>query len=173
MSCDKCDCMDCRIARAVARAKSLASEVDNLSSPAWHDAEPANQVQAYAWGEAADDLLARYKSLSNIPLRTMVSMIMYKCNVRIENQARLSPQVERFLHENYVITQGKNGSVVEKLQYITMKSITGVPFTVPELMEKESFTIKSIKDDYTCPCGNNKCSKVEKSCWKCGAEIKP
>jgi hypothetical protein len=26
-------------------------------------------------------------------------------------------------------------------------------------------------NDYTCPCGNDRCSKAEKSCWKCGAAI--
>ncbi len=152
----------------------MANEMEETSPihrASWQDADKANERQAQVWGANADDMLKRYGS--HIPLRTMVSMIMYKCNVKIENQARLSPQVERFIHENYAITKGKGGGVIERIQYITMKSITGVPFTVPELMEKASFTIKSLKDDYTCPCGNTMCSKVEKSCWKCGAEIKP
>jgi hypothetical protein len=28
-----------------------------------------------------------------------------------------------------------------------------------------------VVDDYTCTCGNTKCSLKEKSCWKCGAAI--
>lgn len=26
-------------------------------------------------------------------------------------------------------------------------------------------------NDYKCKCGNDRCSKKEKSCWLCGAEI--
>ncbi len=29
----------------------------------------------------------------------------------------------------------------------------------------------AVVDDYTCGCGNTKCNKTEKSCWKCGAPI--
>ena len=28
-------------------------------------------------------------------------------------------------------------------------------------------------DNYTCGCGNTKCSTTEKSCWRCGAPIQP
>lgn len=167
MSCENCDCMDCRIAQAIVKAKSIASDVDNTS---WQNADKANEVQAKAWGAATDFFLTQYGA-AVIHLRTMVSVIMYKCNVRIENESRMNPQVERFIRENYIITPDKK--VGSKLKYISMTSIASVPFTVPELQDKESFTIKSIKDDYTCPCGNTKCAKVEKSCWKCGAEIKP
>ena len=32
-------------------------------------------------------------------------------------------------------------------------------------------TVAAVVDDYTCGCGNTKCNKKEKSCWKCGAPI--
>ena len=28
-------------------------------------------------------------------------------------------------------------------------------------------------NDHTCGCGNTRCNKTEKSCWKCGAPIVP
>lgn len=167
MGCDNCDCMDCRIARAIVKVRSMASDVGNTS---WQNADKANEVQAKAWGESIDFFLSQYGT-ATIHLRTMVSVVMYKHNVRIENESVMAPQVERFIHENYTITPDKK--VGSKLKYISMTSIASVPFTAPELLNKDSFTIKSIKDDYTCPCGNTKCSRVEKSCWKCGAEIKP
>ena len=106
MSCDKCDCIDCRSDRAIAQAKNLANEVDDDDSmPAWCFAGKANDVQAKAWGEAADYFLDRYAP-NRIYMRTLVSVIMYRVNVRHENQARLSPQVERFLHENYSVAKG-------------------------------------------------------------------
>ena len=30
---------------------------------------------------------------------------------------------------------------------------------------------QAVVDDYTCGCGNTKCSTKEKSCWRCGAPI--
>lgn len=168
MSCDNCDCMECRVARAVIRAKSLENE--SISSSTWKNATKANEVQAKAWEEATDYYLSLYGA-GTVHLRTMVSVLMYRYNVRVENESLMAPQVERFIHENYSVTPDRK--VGSKLKYISMTSIASVPFTAPELLAKESFTIKSIKDDYTCPCGNTKCSKVEKSCWKCGAEIKP
>lgn len=32
-------------------------------------------------------------------------------------------------------------------------------------------TSTQVIDDYTCQCGNTKCNKTEKSCWKCGRPI--
>lgn len=168
MSCDNCDCMECRVKRAIIRAKALENE--SVSFSPWKNADKANEVQAKAWGESIDQYLSQYGK-GVIHLRTMVSALMYRHNVRIENESLMAPQVERFIHENYIVTPDRK--VGGKLKYISMTSIASLPFTAPELLAKESFTIKSIKDDYTCPCGNTKCSKVEKSCWKCGAEIKP
>jgi hypothetical protein len=32
--------------------------------------------------------------------------------------------------------------------------------------------VKTMQDDHTClACGNTKCNKAEKSCWKCGAKF--
>ena len=39
--------------------------------------------------------------------------------------------------------------------------------------QKQSLPTNVIVDDYTCACGNTKCSTKEKSCWKCGALINP
>lgn len=171
MSCNNCECLDCRTDRAIATAKNMANDMDDddNSMPAWTFAGKANDGQALAWGHVVDTLLAKYGP--TIHVRTMISVVMYKLNVRLENQASLGLQVERFLHENYVINDKR---VDSKLQYIEMTSIAKpIPFTVPELPMNESWTMKSIIDDYTCSCGNTKCSKVENSCWKCGAPIKP
>ncbi len=171
MACKNCDCLDCRTEEVLARVQDMTEEMaeDENVMPAWAFAGKANDGQALAWGHVVDTLLAQYGP--TIHVRTMVSVVMYKLNVRLELQASLGLQVERFLNETYTIAKDKK--VGTKLQYIEMKSIAGVPFTVPELLVNDSFAIKSIKNDYTCPCGNDKCSKVEKSCWKCGAPIKP
>lgn len=33
-------------------------------------------------------------------------------------------------------------------------------------------SVQIVVNDYTCACGNTKCSRTEKACWKCGAAIK-
>jgi hypothetical protein len=169
MSCKNCDCLDCRTEEVLARVQDMTAEMeeDENVMPAWAFAGKANDGQALAWGHVVDTLLNQYGP--TIHVRTMISVVMYKLNVRLENQASLGLQVERFFNENYSIAKDKK--VGTKLQYIEMRSMANVPDLITGATE--SFTIKSIKNDYTCPCGNNKCSKVEKSCWKCGAPIKP
>jgi hypothetical protein len=41
----------------------------------------------------------------------------------------------------------------------------------PSNMKVETPVDKPVVNDYTCGCGNDRCSRTEKSCWRCGAPI--
>lgn len=149
----------------------------------WQDAKPANEVQAKAWGEAANELLKQY---ARINLHAMIIGIAYNCNVRPENFPHVTLQIEKFLRESgaFELRSGKNGGVFRK-DLNTIVNLDGVskstyPFTSRETLLREVHgtlppvlePIQSVTvDDYTCGCGNTKCSKTERSCWKCGAAI--
>lgn len=140
-------------------------ETDDYTKPAWEDAELANDVQAKAWGEIASNLFDEHK-VRAINLNAMISMVSYGANIRPENYDRVSLQIERFIRESslFELRKGKDGGVFRKPgALLELKPMLGVP---------DMITGK-LADNHTCGCGNTQCNKTEKSCWKCGAAIKP
>jgi len=140
----------------------------------WQDAEPANEVQAKAWGTIADHFIDHIVSM---PLSRLVEAV---CNsirgLKPENYNRVAAQVERFIRESpkYELRKGMAGGVFKRKPaggsdlsfvqpvYMELKPATNVP---------DMITGK-LPDDHTCPaCGNTKLNKAEKSCWKCGGAL--
>lgn len=145
MSCNNCDCLDCTRNRGIAEAMNRSNDTgdDDFISP-WTKAEPANDVQAKAWGTLVDHFLSHIGPMS--PIRLVNAVCNSIRGLKQENRHRVFLQVERFVRESpkYEVVQG-----------------IGV-----------RFKSAPIHDDYTCKgCGNNKCSTQEKSCWKCGRTI--
>ena len=139
-------------------------ETDDYTKPCWEDAEPANEVQAKAWGEIAYNLFDQHK-VRAITLSAVVSMVSYGANIRPENYDRVSLQIERFIRESpmFELRKGKDGGVFRKQPiHMELKPMLGVPDMITGKLE----------NDYTCHCGNDRCNKTEKSCWKCGSAIK-
>lgn len=182
MSCKNCDCLDCRTERAVDRIKNRANETEDdymppvlaaapIHRPTWQDAEPANEEQAKAWTECANAVIEEYGG-KPINLSAFVYLTVSRIRgLKRENTERVALQVERFLRESpsFQIRKGRDGGVfkaiakkeAEPLKYISLTELKGVP----DLITGQA------KDDHTCKCGNTKCSKTEKSCWKCGEPI--
>jgi hypothetical protein len=130
-------------------------ETDDYTKPTWEDAEPANEVQAKAWGEIASNLFDEHK-IGAINLPTMISMVSYRANIRPENYDRVSLQIERFIRESSLFDLRKDLEA----------------YWIGEL-ERQEASKKPAVNDHTCKtCGNTKCSKTEKSCWKCGEPIR-
>jgi hypothetical protein len=118
-----------------------AAPIHNLR---WQDAEPANDVQAKAWGTLADNFLNHIGSMS------VSRLVVAVCNsirgLKDENRPRVASQVELFVRTSN--------------RYSVKGIIISMAQSVP------------IHDNYTCKgCGNTKCSTQEKSCWKCGSAI--
>jgi hypothetical protein len=148
-------------------------ETDNYTKPCWEDAEPANEVQAKAWGDIINSIYDDMK-VKTINLPAAIAIVCQNVQVRPENYASLSLQVERFIREssNYELRKGKNGGVFRK----ELAAIRDNPITYTKLIEMAGvpdMITGKLEDNYTCHCGNNKCNKTEKSCWKCGSAIKP
>lgn len=175
-----CNCNDCQ-------DEYVEDAFPDYSPPTWRDAEPANEVQAKAWMEIINDLFQEYKNTA-INLPAAIALICNRVKVRPENYASLSLQIERFIRESpeVELRKGKNGGMfrkepdtrgmkpidaldyvdrlkVQPIAVITLKKMVGVPDMITGKLE----------NDYTCGCGNTQCNKTEKSCWKCGAAIKP
>lgn len=155
--------------------------------------DETNEVQAKAWTEAADEILNQHPRVS---LHALAIGIAYKCNVRTENFSRMTLQIGRFIREcgKYEVHKGKSGGVFRTptlidemakapvpVQDAAFKMMSGHPFTERErLLDVKTGTlpppmepiVSVTVNDYTCGCGNTKCNKTEKSCWKCGAAIK-
>lgn len=178
--------------RVVAKVKGWDNRYDDdapIHEPRWQDAEKANDAQAIAWRILIDGYFEKYGK-SRIPLTTLVSMVLHDVRVRAENHNRMALMVERFIRDEsskvnprYDIRAGKDGGVA-KIKYLEMSSIAmdvkpgDLSYSILKprtgQLPSDSFTITSIvTNDYTCGCGNTKCSKTEKSCWKCGAPINP
>lgn len=157
-----CNCNDCQ-------DESVEDAFPDYSPPTWRNAEPANEVQAKAWMEIINDLFKEYKNTA-INLPAAIALICNRVQVRPENYASLSLQIERFIRESpeLELRKGKSGGLFRKevaqpVASIKLVKMLGVPDMITGKLE----------DDYTCSCGNTKCNKTEKSCWKCGAAIKP
>jgi hypothetical protein len=182
MSCKNCDCLDCRTERVVAKFKNRANDMgddlpvarpDDLDDgwatpihrPRWQDAEPANVEQAKAWTTIINAVFDRYSGKAiNMPalLYVVVGNIP---GLKEENRDRVSLQVERFLHESpdFELRSGKNGGVFRQSRFLTERH--------GELPQATSHVVSVTINNHTCKCGNTKCNKTEKSCWKCGAPI--
>lgn len=159
MSCGPCNCDDCKVDR-------LEEDFVPPIRLTWRDAEPANEVQAKAWVEIASNLFHECK-INAINLPAMIYMVVGRIpGLRTENYDSVSLQVERFIRESpsFELRQGKNGGVFRKTLNFPVTSGT-LPAPIPHVV---AVTV----NNHTCSaCGNNKCSKDEKSCWKCGASI--
>jgi hypothetical protein len=149
------------------------SEVEDdeleYSPPTWRNAEPANEAQAKAWMGYINEVFDQYPGRA-INLPAVVYMAVGKIpGLRPENSNMVALQVERFIRESTVfeLRKGKNGGVfrteAKPIATIKLTKMLGVPDMITGV----------VADDYTCGCGNTKCNTAEKSCWKCGAEIKP
>ena len=125
-----------------------------IQRPAWQGAEAANERQAKTWGELVDKYLDQHGMLS------IITACMWVCEdvrVRPENHTRVYNMVERFVRENPKYDVPEN---------IVSKQFD--PYQHTGYIKPSTATI----NDYTCKgCGNTKCSKQEKSCWKCGRTI--
>ncbi len=62
-------------------------------------------------------------------------------------------------------------SVERQFSWADANTMKGQPLSISNPLPPKPNAIV-IKDDHTCTmCGNTKCSKQEKSCWKCGSSI--
>lgn len=176
MSCKNCDCLDCRTERAVDRIKNRANEMEDdymppvleaapIHRPTWRDAEPANEEQAKAWTACANEVIEEYGG-KPINLFAFVYLTVGRIRgLKSENRERVALQVERFLREspNFELRKGKNGGVFRSNPLLTERH-----GTLPEAI---GHVVAVTINNHTCKCGNTKCSKTEKSCWKCGEPI--
>lgn len=185
MSCNNCNCLDCARNRAIAKAKNHMNDMGDLEAPIqrprWQDAEPANDVQAMAWGIIADHVLARNKAMPLMHLADAVcDGIM---GLKPRNRPRVRAQVERFLRESDKYRTMTRDQIQEAIRAKEAKS-KDLGHCLNELRKLDDgnfdpyqyagYTKASttIVDNYTCKgCGNTKCSVQEKSCWKCGRAV--
>lgn len=192
MSCNNCDCMECRRNRAIVKA----NDVDD-SEPhrylTWRTAELANENQAKAWTEIINGLL-EVNPVINLP--NLIAMVCGEVQVRPENYDSLSMQIERFIRESLMPTWslrkvGGGGMFKTESQTSNMKAIEALDFVdrkqraadiqktiaskeaVALAAKVESWAHQAPEDNYTCQCGNKKLNKdVDTSCWSCGTAIK-
>jgi len=136
-----------------------------IQRPRWQDAEPANEVQAKAWGDYLDQAIAKYDGLTR---RAAIVGLLHHFQVRLENYDIVSPQVERFIQENYVVYV-ETGHLAMRMPLSLLDEMSKAPKAIQDAAIK---MVGGKVDDYICKgCGNNKCSTDEKSCWKCGRAI--
>jgi hypothetical protein len=153
----------------VAKFKNRANDMGDYEAPfhrpRWQDAEPANAEQAKAWTKLINEVIDKHGGKA-INLPALIYMVVGSIpGLRIENQARVTLQVERLLHESpdFELRSGKNGGVFRQSRFLTERH--------GELPQATAHVVSVTINNHTCKCGNTKCNKTEKSCWKCGAPI--
>lgn len=165
MSCNNCNCMDCRFNRSI---NDMGDE-SPIHRQRWQDAEPATESQAKAWDDCLDVLVQQFSPLN---VASAVQLMADYFHVRPENYERLTLQFQKFIYENpkYGVLQTASGGIFKRKpaggsdrsfvpQYIEMKPASNIP---------DMITGK-LPDNCTCKgCGTG-LNTSEKSCWKCGA----
>jgi hypothetical protein len=140
-------------------------------TPRWYDVAAGNETQVKAWLGYANEVLDHYK-VQGMPMMTLLSVVAQKIpGLRPENYSMVMAQVEKTLRESpaFELRKGKSGGIfrkttaAEQSEYDKTHNIFGRPLTHKVTNE--------VINDHTCGCGNTKCNKTEKSCWRCGAPI--
>jgi hypothetical protein len=170
MPCNNCSCLDCNLSRGVAKAMNRSNDMGEdpapIHCPSWRDVEPANEVQAKAWGELVDAMLERSAKWTKRGMGLMAAVNLVCRDIpglKEENRLRVSAQVERFIRESpkYELRQGAAGGLFKRGKSGGSGSSVSIPLSTSVAI-----------NNHTCPgCGNTACSKDEKSCWKCGGSL--
>ena len=177
MSCSNCDCEECD------RSKHMNDddEGDEEMRPSTFGRlppPPPFHRTSEEFRVAMHSVFDRYPNVRlNMP--AVVSIMIQGLNVKSHEFKEAQDQILGYLKgqaDNGVITitKGKNGGIMrsspsEMVKVETKKTIEGPIRYVGETLKVES--PKAI-NNHTCPgCGNTKCSKDERSCWKCGGSL--
>lgn len=181
MSCKNCSCLDCNLSRGVAKAMNRSNDMGEDSAPircpSWRDVEPANEVQAKAWGELVDMMLDHNTKWGKA--MGLVATVNLVCRniigLREENRLKVSAQVERFIRESpkYELRQGAAGGLFKRGKSGGSGSSVSIPLSYIEMTPRTdvpNMLAGKLQSNCTCKsCGNTDLNTSEKSCWKCGA----
>ena len=117
-----------------------------------------NQVIA----DAIAKVWKQYYEARSMPVSTMISLVLCTCGDTGESLASMSDQVRNYLKDNTTIVKGRMGGIMRPT--LTAQFNASV---ARDLLKEVVAT-----NDHKCPsCGNDRVSKCEKSCWKCGSNL--
>lgn len=191
-----CPCLDCKRNNAIAAAAASAP----IHRQPWQDAEPANQAQAVAWGMLADRILDKYGGMSLSYVVSEVcggipglrDENYPRVKLMVERFLRENPKYELRGRAGGIFKRGPAGGTDRSVVYAepTPRGFAAAVTLIDEMSkapkEVQDHALRMIKsgtlpppmpevvaiNDHICPgCGNNKCSKAERTCWKCGGAL--
>lgn len=108
---------------------------------------------------ALDTLWDSYPSHVRFNLPFMVSTACSLLGSTVGSYGSDSQKVIDYIKANYVIVIGKDGGVMRPNIPVLVKDVVTSPTS-------------AAVNNHICPCcGNDKVSKTERSCWKCGGNL--
>ena len=113
----------------------------------------------------------KHPGVDRIPGANLVSMVVFELAPRAVDWSQACVDVQEYLTEEInagrmTRTKGRTGGI----GFPSGSRLSNIPTgTLPPPMP----AIVSVAiNDHTCPgCGNNRCSKSERTCWKCGGKL--